>query len=211
MVYKSNCWLAFAVSRLRTYRSRCCAVPAVQMQISWRVALPIQRHSRHPRVQATYRRSRVRSRALPSFPRILEEIPIRRLSPRADHSTIFDLTSKELTRILSPTSSTTPELLTGTSLLFAVILIAIASEFLQRSFQSIHQSSLPGNYSDQGRKEERQPSQQMRTTAAAQQERLLRRQVITYEKFRGLRWLAIVTALVVWSRGILNKDNPLQP
>ncbi|KAA6417709.1 MAG: hypothetical protein FRX49_12295 [Trebouxia sp. A1-2] len=150
--------------------------------------------------------------AFPSFPRILEEIPIRRLSPRPDQPTIpFDLTRKELTRILSPTSGTTPELLTGTSLLFAVILIAIALEFLQRSFRSVHQSSLPGDYSENARKEDRQSSQQMRATAAAQQEKLLRRQIITYEKFRGLRWLAIVTALVVWSTGILNKDNPLQP
>ncbi len=183
------------------------------MQVSCRVAFPAQFRSRRSIVRPTptYRRSQVNISALPSFPRILEEIPIRRLSPRPDQPTIFDLTSKELTRILSPTSGTTPELLTGTSLLFAVILIAIALEFLQRSFRSVHQSSLSGDYSENGRKEDRQSSQQVRTTAAAQQEKLLRRQIITYEKFRGLRWLAIVTALVVWSTGILNKDNPLQP
>ena len=198
-------------SKGRKHRCLCCAVLALQMQVSCRVAFPAQLRSHRSIVRPTHRRSQVYISALPSFPRILEEIPIRRLSPRPDQPTIFDLTSKELTRILSPTSGTTPELLTGTSLLFAVILIAIALEFLQRSFRSVHQSSLSGDYSENGRKEDRQSSQQLRTTAAAQQEKLLRRQIITYEKFRGLRWLAIVTALVVWSTGILNKDNPLQP
>ena len=157
-----------------------------------------------------YSRLQFQNRALPHFPRILEDLPIRRFHLRGGHSGTFDLSSKELSRILSPASGTTPELLTGTSLLFAVITLAVALEFLQRSIQSVNGGSLPGNYSDTPPKTHRQPDQ-TRNTAAAQQEKLLRRQVIHYEKFRGLRWLAIATALVVWSTGILNKDNPLQP
>lgn len=181
------------------------------MQVLYGIATPV--YFRSPRCirRVTYRRLPVNIRAIPSFPRILEEIPIRRLSPRADPSSIFDLTSKELSQLLSPVSGTTPELLTGTSLLFSVILIAVALEFLQRSFQSVPGSPHAGEYTDHARKVQRQPSQQARSTAAAHQEKMLRRQVITYEKFRGLRWLAIVTALVVWSTGILNKDNPMQP
>lgn len=157
-----------------------------------------------------YSRIQVHNRALPQFPRILDDLPIRRFYLKGDHSGTFDLSSKELNRLLSPASGTTPELLTGTSLLFAVITLAIALEFLQRTFQSVNGGSLPSNYSDTAPKSQRQ-ADQTRSTAAAQQEKLLRRQVIQYEKFRGLRWLAIATALVVWSTGILNKDNPLQP
>ena len=157
-----------------------------------------------------YSRFQVYNRALPQFPRILDDLPIRRFYPRGDHSGTFDLSSKELSRLLSPASGTTPELLTGTSVLFAVITLAVALEFLQRSFQSVNGGSLPGTYSDTAPKSQRQ-ADQTRNTAAAQQEKLLRRQVIQYEKFRGLRWLAIATALVVWSTGVLNKDNPLQP
>ncbi len=197
-------------SKGHEHRSQCCASLALQMTVLCKVAYPVHFPSPLRTRRLTHSRFPVNTRALPNFPRILEEIPIRRLSPRADHSRVFDLTNKELSRILSPASGTTPELLTGTSLLFAVIIIAVALEFLQRSFQSVHESSLPGEYTHHGRKEQRQP-QQTRIATAAQQEKLLRRQIITYEKFRGLRWLAIVTALVVWSTGVLNKDNPLQP
>lgn len=154
-----------------------------------------------------YGRLQIHSRALPQFPRILEDLPIRRFYLRGDHSGTFDLSNQELTRLLSPAPGTTPELLTGTSLLFAVITLAVALEFLQRSIRSVNGGSLPSNYSGTA-KSQRQPDQ---TRVAAQQEKLLRRQVIQYERFRGLRWLAIATALVVWSTGILNKDNPLQP
>ena len=157
-----------------------------------------------------YSRHQFYNRALPQFPRILEDLPIRRFRLRGDHSGTFDLSSRELSRLLSPASGTTPELLTGTSLLFAVIILAVALEFLQRSFQSVNGGSSSSNYSDTAPKSQRQ-ADQTRSTAAAQQEKLLRRQVVQYEKFRGLRWLAIATALVVWSTGILNKDNPLQP
>lgn len=171
---------------------------------------PVFNPSSAPNRRQAYSRHRVHVRAFPSFPRILEDLPIRRFQFRGERSAAFDLSSKELSRILSPGSGTTPELLTGTSLLFAVIIIAVALEFLQRSFQSVNAGSLPDDYSDHAPKQQRQPDQ-LRSTAAAQQEKLLRRQVIQYEKFRGLRWLAIATALVVWSTGVLNKDNPLQP
>lgn len=169
---------------------------------------------RYPRLVSSRRhactsRLVVHQRALARFPRILEELPIRRFHFRSEHAGAFDLSNKELSRILSPASGTTPELLTGTSLLFALITIAVALEFVQRSFQSVNAGSIPGSYSDHAAKSQRQ-ADQIRNTAA-QQEKLLRRQIIQYEKFRGLRWLAIATALVVWSTGVLNKDNPLQP
>ncbi|KAL3148607.1 hypothetical protein ABBQ38_014035 [Trebouxia sp. C0009 RCD-2024] len=175
-----------------------------------RVSYPVSFSRLAPnRRHACSRRLQVHT-AFARFPRILEELPIRRFHIRGDHAAAFDLSNKELSRILSPTSGTTPELLTGTSLLFALITIAVALEFLQRSFQSVNAGSLPGNYSDTAAKSQRH-ADQIRNTAAAQQEKLLRRQLIQHEKFRGLRWLAIATALVVWSTGILNKDNPLQP
>ena len=167
-----------------------------------------------PAARQVFRRPLTVTRALPSFPRILEELPLRRLPHQFGFPRALEYTDKELNRLLPSTAGTTPELLAGTSLLFAVITLAVALEFLQRSFQSVSGSPSIGDFSD------RQSNRQARSTQLnkalpaqqqRQQERLLSRQIITYEKFRGLRWLAIVTALVVWSTGILNKDNPLQP
>ena len=165
----------------------------------------------HLRLNTAIHRPHSRIRAVPAFPRILEELPIRRFSARGDHVGVFDLTSKELTRLLAPTAGTTPELLTGTSLLFAVISIAVALEFLQRSFHSVAESPHSGEFQNLSKRAHTQSAQEARSSSTAHQERLLCRQVINYEKFRGLRWLAIVSALVVWSTGVLNKDNPLQP
>lgn len=155
-------------------------------------------------------------RAFPSFPRILEELPLRRLPHRFGFPRVLEYTDKELSRLIPSTSGTSPELLGATSLLFAVITLAVALEFLQRSFQSVNGSPSidGGGFSDS--QPDRQPKSALtkKITPAQQQrqqERLLSRQIITHEKYRGLRWLAIVTALVVWSTGILNKDNPLQP
>ena len=179
-------------------------------------------HVRTPRSlvavnKQNFRRPQVVIRAFPSFPRILEELPLRRLPHRFGFPRVLEYTDKELSRLIPNTSGTSPELLGATSLLFAVITLAVALEFLQRSFQSVNGSpsigggggfpnSQPDRQSKSALTKKHSPAQQQR-----QQERLLSRQIITYEKFRGLRWLAIVTALVVWSTGILNKDNPLQP
>ena len=173
---------------------------------------------RNPHRLPTTRKQNVRTlrtstRALPSFPRILEQLPLRRLPHHSGWPRALDYTDRELNRLLPSAQGTTPELLAGTSLLFAVITLAVALEFLQRSFQSVSGGPDIRNYPS-GRSREQghsQSARQLSTQQQRQQERLLSKQVITYEKFRGLRWLAIVTALVVWSTGILNKDNPLQP
>lgn len=177
------------------------------------------RLSRTARVASTQQQLRLRrpaitNRAFPSFPRILEELPLRRLPHHFGFPRVLEYTDRELNRLLPSTAGTTPELLAGTSVLFAVITLAVTLEFLQRSFQSVSGSPNVHDFSDnQSDKQARlsQTSDNVPAQQQRQQERLLSRQVITYEKFRGLRWLAIVTALVVWSTGILNKDNPLQP
>ena len=157
--------------------SECCAGSLPQMQSVCQLA-PSVRPVPCGNPRRLVQRAQSRIRALPTFPRILEELPIRRLTARQDNGGLFDLTSKELTRILSPTAGTTPELLTGTSLLLAVISIAVDLEFLQRSFQSVPEPPLPGDYSQHGRKDDRHNIQDTRAVTTAHQEKLLRRQVI---------------------------------
>ena len=57
----------------------------------------------------------------------------------------------------------------------------------------------------------KQPQRSLSARQQRSQERILARQLLNYERLRGLQWLAVVTAIAVWSTGILAKDNPLQP
>ena len=57
----------------------------------------------------------------------------------------------------------------------------------------------------------KQPQRSLSAKQQRSQERMLARQLLNYERLRGLQWLAVVTAIAVWSTGILAKDNPLQP
>lgn len=196
---------AYAVVQLHT---------EAQMQRSATFCLRNTRSLTTVQLQHRVRRPQTTTRAFPNFPRILEELPLRRLPHRFGFPRVLEYTDKELNRLLPSTAGTTPELLVGTSLLFAVITLAVTLEFLQRSFQSVSGSPSIGDFSEGPSDKQTKLSQASRSFPAQQQrqqERLLSQQIITYEKFRGLRWLAIVTALVVWSTGILNKDNPLQP
>ena len=51
----------------------------------------------------------------------------------------------------------------------------------------------------------------MPNQADLEEERFLLRDYIVAERWRGLGWLAGITAFAIWCTGILNKDTPLAP
>ena len=141
------------------------------------------------------------SLAAATYPRIIEELPLRRLHSHHHHlPRVVDFSSSTalFQQLFKPDASINPELLTWTSVLFGLILLAIAAEFTQRTLNAVTPLNKPLLF-EEGQNSLRRPQQQGSLTARKQreQERLLCKQVMRFEKFRGLQWLAIVTAISV--------------
>ncbi len=71
-----------------------------------------------------------------------------------------------------------------------------------RMYQIIAISRRAGSISG----EETVPSQE-----DLQVEKYIFRDYIVDERYRGLKWLSIITLMAIWVTGVLNKDSPLAP
>eukprot|EP00891_Asterochloris_glomerata_P009143 jgi/Astpho2/9143/fgenesh1_pg.00135_%23_7_t len=155
-----------------------------------------------------------------SFPRIIEDLPLRRhrWQPPVPQQAVDWSTG--LMQLFNMKDGASPELLITCSVLFALILLACAVELTQRTLQALATFGATPEGAEAKAEDDllreiedmfKQPQRSLSAKQQRSQERILARQLLNYERLRGLKWLAVVTAIAVWSTGILAKDNPLQP